>query len=64
MPNFIRRVHQRATQLTPGMVFETVLILPFYAPAWIIGKIARLLWAILAHLIAAIREGFMAAWNG
>lgn len=42
----------------------TVLMLPFYAPSWIIGFVAGLLKLIGGAIVTGVKHGFRSVTNG
>jgi hypothetical protein len=58
-----RRIEAAASGVQVHVVLQTVALSPFYAVAWVLGFLARLVWGVLLRLWLAFRIGLTDGWS-
>lgn len=58
-----RRIESAAGGVQARVVLQTVALAPFYAFAWVLGFLARLVWGLLLRLWLAFRIGLTDGWG-
>lgn len=57
-----QRVQERGAQRNPKKVLQSIALLPFYGPAWLLGKGGRILWAVLSWVYDSFVLGIQRGW--
>lgn len=58
-----QEIHKSAAAMNPRDVLETVLTFPVWGLAWLLGRIARILWLIFAYLLQSVAVGWRKGWR-
>jgi hypothetical protein len=57
------RLETEASKLRFARVLLVVISAPFYAIAWVVSTVVKVIWSVFAWVVTAVKVGWQDAWR-